>query len=163
MPRSRRSWCHWPAKYWWRVEIVRGGSSSRSPESSAGAEPGVTNGLAEYVAAEELDRFDGLWWGSDSQTIAFARVDERAIPPFDVAEGGAGDEHETHRYPFAGGLNAAVELRIATLDVAGTTSVDLPMAADSYLARVVADPAGGWIVAIMARDQRSLRWWRASS
>jgi len=139
---------------------VDGGSPRRLTHD---AEPGVTNGLAEYVAAEELDRFDGLWWGSDSRTIAFARVDERAIAPFDVAEGGAGDEHEAHHYPFAGGPNAAMELRITTVDAAGTTSVDLPMAADDYLARVVADPAGGWIVAIMPRDQRSLRWWRASS
>ena len=126
------------------------------------AKAGVTNGIAEYIAAEELDRFDGLWWSSDSRTIAFAHVDERAIAPFDVAEGGAGDEQEPHRYPFAGGPNAKVELRIATLDGKAPTGVDLPMSADDYLARVVADPTGGWLVAILPRNQRSLRWWRVS-
>lgn len=138
---------------------VDGGSPMRLTHD---AEPGVTNGLAEYVAAEELDRFDGLWWSSDSRTIAFAHVDERAIAMFDVAKGGAGDEQETHRYPFAGGPNAEVELRIATLDAHPTASVALPMSADDYLARVVADPTGGWLVGILPRDQRSLRWWRVS-
>ncbi len=142
------------------VAPVDGGAPRRLTDD---AEPGVTNGLAEYIAAEELNRFDGLWWSSDSRTIAFAHVDERAIAPFDVAEGGAGGESESHRYAFAGGPNASVELRIATLESDPATRVDLPISADHYLARVVAAPTGGWLVGIMPRDQRSLGWWRVSS
>jgi dipeptidyl-peptidase-4 len=36
--------------------------------------------------------------------------------------------------------------------------VDLGMARDDYLARVIAEPAGGWLVAVLPRDQRTLRW-----
>lgn len=127
------------------------------------AETGVTNGLAEFIAAEELGRLEGLWWGADSRTVAFAHVDERGVPPFAIAHLGTGEpRHEEHRYPFAGGPNALVELRIATLDGAPPLRVDLGMAADDYLARVVPDPAGGWLVAVLPREQRSLHWWRVS-
>jgi dipeptidyl-peptidase-4 len=128
------------------------------------AEPGMFNGLAEYVAAEELGRFDGLWWSADSQRIAFAHVDERAVPPFVIAH--LGDEapaREEHRYPFAGGPNARVSLRVAAAEGGPSIEVELGMAPDDYLARVVADPSGGWLAAVLPRDQRSLRWLRVSA
>ncbi|HEX6474207.1 MAG TPA: DPP IV N-terminal domain-containing protein, partial [Candidatus Limnocylindria bacterium] len=79
------------------------------------AEPGVFNGLAEFVAAEELDRHDGLWWSRDGHHLAFAHVDERDVPLFTIAHLGAeAPAHEEHRYPFAGGPNAHVSLRIVS-------------------------------------------------
>ena len=36
------------------------------------------------------------------------------------------------------------------------------MAPDDYLARVVAEPSGGWLVAVLPRAQRSLRWLRVT-
>jgi dipeptidyl-peptidase-4 len=125
------------------------------------AEPGVVNGLAEYVAAEELDRFLGLWWSDDGRQIAYAHVDERMIPLYPIAHFGDGaPSHEEHRYPFAGGPNANVTLRVVSADGGPSVRVDLGMAADDYLARVVADPTGGWLVAVLPRAQRSLRWLR---
>ncbi len=125
------------------------------------ADDGVTNGLADYAAAEELDRFDGMWWSWDGRHIAFARVDERAIPRMVIphVEGSEGPEaHEEHRYPFAGGPNARITLRVTATDGRGFVDVPLPGEDDEYLARVVADPRGGWLVATMPRDQRELRW-----
>jgi dipeptidyl-peptidase-4 len=150
------------------VAIVRGGDLWLSaPDGRAlrrlttAAEPGVFSGLAEYAAAEELDRFDGLWWSRDSSRLAFAHVDERRVPPFFIADlAAAHPSGEEQRYPFAGGPNALVTLRV--LDVAGGTAstVDIDMAPDDYLARVVAEPTGGWLVAVLPRDQRRLRWLR---
>jgi len=37
------------------------------------------------------------------------------------------------------------------------------MRPDDYLARVVSDPAGGWLAAVLPRDQRSLAWHRVGS
>jgi dipeptidyl-peptidase 4 len=125
------------------------------------AEAGVFNGLAEFVAAEELDRYDGLWWSRDGRHLAFAHVDERHLPTFTIAHlGAAAPHHEEHRYPFAGGPNAHVSLRIATIDGGGVVDVDLGASEDDYLARVVPEGGGNWLVAVLPRAQRSLRWLR---
>ena len=127
------------------------------------AEAGVFNGLAEFIAAEELSRYDGLWWSHDGSRLAFAHVDERGVPPFVIAH--LGDEapaHEEHRYPFAGGPNAKVGLRVVPAGGGSSVDVDLGMADDDYLARVIAEPAGGWLVAVLPRPQRMLRWLRVA-
>jgi dipeptidyl-peptidase-4 len=125
------------------------------------AEAGVFNGLAEFVAAEELDRYDGMWWSRDGWHLAFAHVDERHLPTFTISHLGAAAPHdEEHRYPFAGGPNARVTLRIATIDGGGVLEVNLGAAEDDYLARVVPEASGSWLVAVLPRDQRSLRWLR---
>lgn len=154
------------------VAFVRDGDLWLAPvDLSAGeprpvtrdAEPGVFNGLAEFAAAEELDRHRGMWWSADSRWIAYAHVDERGVPPFAIAHLGSDQPHgEEHRYPFAGGSNALVRLRLAALEGA-RRDVDLGAADDDYLARVVPHPDGGWLVAVLPRDQRSLRWLRVDA
>jgi dipeptidyl-peptidase-4 len=142
------------------VAAVRGGPPRRITHD---AEEGVFNGLAEFAAAEELGRFEGAWWSADSQFLAFAHVDERAIPPLTIThESRSGSEQgdEVHHYPFAGGPNARVTLRIASISDSAWREVPLPMQADDYLARVLADPAGGWLVAVLPRAQRTLEWLR---
>ena len=123
------------------VAPIRGGPPIRITDD---AELGVFNGLAEFVAAEELDRFEGAWWSADSRSLAYAHVDERGVPPFAIAHA-AGREpaDEVHHYPFAGGPNAHVSLRVASVTGAGSRDVDLGMRPDDYLARVVPHPAGG--------------------
>lgn len=140
------------------LAAVRGGSLRRITDD---AEPGVFNGLAEFAAAEELDRFDGAWWSADSQSLAFAHVDERGVPPFTIAHGNEADE--VHHYPFAGGPNARVSLRVASVQSDGWRPVELEMEADDYLARVVSRPPGGWLAAVLPRDQRSLRWYEVGA
>jgi dipeptidyl-peptidase-4 len=143
------------------VSPVRGGAPLRITDD---AEPGVFNGLAEFVAAEELDRFEGAWWSADSRSLAYAHVDERGVPPFTIAlAAGREPADEVHHYPFAGGPNAHVSLRVASVTGAGSRDVDLGMRPDDYLARVVPHPAGGWLAAVLPRDQRSLRWHRVGS
>lgn len=121
------------------------------------AEEGVFNGLPDYIAAEELDRFDGAWWSTDSRSIAFEQVDERGVPPFAVTP------DELHRYPFAGGPNVRVGLLVASISGAAVREVDLGMRPDDYLARVVPHPEGGWLVAVLPREQRSLQWHRVGA
>jgi dipeptidyl-peptidase-4 len=131
---------------------------------TADAEPGVFNGLAEFIAAEELDRHEGLWWSLDGQRLAYAHVDERGVPPFAIAHLAAhAPRHDEHRYPFAGGPNAHVTLRVVAIGGGQPTEVELGAAEDDYLARVVAESSGGWLVAVLPRDQRSLRWVRVSA
>lgn len=140
------------------VAAVHGGPPRRITHD---AEEGVFNGLAEFTAAEELGRFEGAWWSADSHFLAFAHVDERAIPPLTITHSaGSEPRDEVHHYPFAGGPNAQVTLRITSISDSTWREVLLPMQADDYLARVLADPAGGWLVAVLPRAQRTLAWLR---
>ena len=140
------------------IAPVRGGPLQRITDD---AEEGVSNGLADFTAAEELDRFEGAWWGASSHSLLFAHVDERAIPTLTITHPlGADPSGEVHHYPFAGGPNARVTLRMASLDRPGWQGVDLPMEADDYLARVIPCPKEGWLAAVLPRDQRSLHWHR---
>ena len=133
---------------------------------SADAEDGVTNGLAEYQAAEELGRDRGFWWSRDGRAIAYAHVDERGVPPFVIQHLATDPPRvERHRYPFAGGPNPAVSLRIARLGDGAPWSraVALPMDPGDYLARVLPLPGDGWLVAVLPRVQRILRWLRVGT
>jgi dipeptidyl-peptidase-4 len=88
-----------------------------------GREAGMTNGLAEYVAQEELDRREGFWWSPDGRWVAFEEVDERHIPLYVITHQGketTGPEaREEHRYPFVGAENAHARLGVVSADGAG--------------------------------------------
>lgn len=140
---------------------IRGGAPERLTND---ARPGVFNGLPEFVAAEELDRLAGAWWSADSRAIAYAHVDERGVPAFTIRHAPGHDPaDEGHHYPFPGGPNAVVTLCVLALDGGAPREVALGMRRDDYLARVVPDPAGGWLAAVLARDQRSLHWHRVAT
>jgi dipeptidyl-peptidase-4 len=144
----------------WAAPLSEDGSAGPVRRLTDDAAPGITNGLAEYVAAEELDRHRGFWWSASGDALVYAHVDERGVPPFHIQHlAGVRPELEEHRYPFAGGPNARVTLRVATLG-GGSVEIDLGAAEDDYLARVLAEPGGTWLVAILPRRQTSLRWLR---
>ena len=151
-----------------RIAWVAGGDlwladadGARPRRLSSDAEPGVFNGLEDYLAAEELDRFEGAWWSTSGGEILFARVDERQVPIVSTASDDATPEakrREVYRYPFAGGPNPRTSLRIASVD-SKRPGRDVPLDfGDGYLARVVPHPLGGWLVAALPRDQRALHW-----
>src|SRR5712691_66445 len=98
--------------------------------------PGATNGLAEFVAQEELDRLSGYWPSPRGDLVAFEQVDESHIPVFPIVhQGKAALQIEEHRYPFAGAENARVKLGVASVESGVTTFVDLGMK-EGYIARV---------------------------
>ncbi|MGH9304970.1 MAG: LpqB family beta-propeller domain-containing protein, partial [Acidimicrobiales bacterium] len=110
------------------------------------AEDGLFNGLAEYVAQEEMGRPHGYWWSPDGSHIAYTEVDERHISPYRIvhqADDGPGpSSYEEHRYPFAGGPNAIVRLGVVRASGGETIWMDTGEA-DSYLARVHFTASGG--------------------
>ncbi len=143
----------------WVVPLSGADAPRRVTDDAA---DGVSNGLADYAAAEELGRFEGMWWSWDGTHLVFAHVDEREIPVLTIPHlGEATVAHETHRYPFAGGPNAAVSIRIASVAGAAWVEARLPdVEAGGYLARLVAHPGGGWLVATLPREQQELHWHR---
>jgi dipeptidyl-peptidase 4 len=127
---------------------------------TSGAEDGVTNGQAEYIAQEEMDRHDGYWWSPDGKRLAFVRADSRHIPKYSIVHQGTEQiAIEEHRYPFAGAQNAKVQLGIIALDgnQEEVTWMDLGKDDDIYLARVAWRPDGVLTALIQSRDQCSQR------
>jgi len=126
---------------------------------------GVTHGLADYIAQEEMDRFRGYWWSPDSQAIIFSEVDETHIPKYRIIHSGSetidsGFEEE-HRYPFAGKENPRVKLGLINLNPSGDvtnykpTWFNLPEHTE-YITRVGWFPDGSASVQVQNRDQTTL-------
>jgi len=124
-------------------------------------EPGLANGLAEYIAQEEMHRRRGYWWSPDSGSIAFEQVDERHIPIFTIMhlgkESPGPDSHEDHHYPFAGHANARVKLGVVKTSGGEPVWMDLGEDEDIYLARVDWFTDGRLAVQIENRLQDELR------
>lgn len=137
------------------VTPVSGGSPRRL---TTGAEPGLTNGLAEFIAQEELDRDRGFWWNPGGTKLAYIRADSRHISDYTIVHQGMSRvENEPHRYPFAGEPNAILELGVVDLATGETAWMDLGAEKDIYIARVGWRPDGALTCQLLSRDQRTLR------
>src|ERR1700682_6140463 len=118
--------------------------------------PGATNGLAEFVAQEELDRLSGYWPSPKGDMVAFEQVDETNIPIYPIVHQGKEPlQIEEHRYPFAGAENARVKLGVVSVGSGQTTFIDLG-SEEGYLARVDWHPDGRILVQWLSRDQTRL-------
>lgn len=125
----------------------------------ANGEQLVTNGLAEFVAQEEMDRSSGFWWSPDGRFIAFEQVDNGPVPPYTITHlGEARYDAEVHRYPFAGGPNARARLGVVRAAGGAVRWLPLPGVTDGdgYLTQVDWAPGGSLLVQVMTRDQRRL-------
>lgn len=152
-----------------RVAFVRDGElhvldlATRSEtQLTRGAAEGVTHGLAEFIAQEEMDRASGFWWSPDGERVAYQETDERQIPPYSIVhQGGDRVSVETHRYPFAGAANARVRLGIVPARGGETHWLELAdPRSDVYLARVTWEASRSLLVQILARDQKLLWLYR---
>ncbi|OSZ68785.1 S9 family peptidase [Sphingomonas sp. IBVSS2] len=94
-------------------------------------------GEAEFVAQEEMARFNGYWWSPDDKYVAVERFDEAPVGIVTRAAIGAeGTQLFQQRYPKAGTPNAKVALYVMDPSGGHKVSVDLGADADIYLARV---------------------------
>jgi len=124
------------------------------PESAEG----ISFGLAEFIAAEEMERNRGYWWAPDGAAILTARVDETAIQVLHIADpANPTTAPNAVRYPAAGTPNADVAVFVATL-AGDLTQVSWDSTALPYLvtASWEAD-AGHPLLVVASRDQRDMR------
>ncbi len=118
----------------------------------------IKNGMAEFVAQEEMGRSTGYWWAPDDEHIAFVKVDETPVKEtqrFEIAA----DNVATflQRYPAAGGPNVLIRLGILDVRTGTVVYADLGSDPDIYLARVDWLPDGKTIaVQRESRDQHRL-------
>jgi dipeptidyl-peptidase-4 len=116
----------------------------------------VTYGLADFIAAEEMNRMRGHWWSPDGRTLLVARVDDAPVRRWHIADPANPDRKPTVvAYPAAGTPNAHVSLVLVDLD-GSRRDVAWDTTRDEYLAHVVwSDRAP--LVVVQPRDQRALR------
>lgn len=118
----------------WAIDLTSGEEVQLTRDGS----DTIGNGVAEFVADEEMDRHTGYWWAPDDAAIAFARIDETPVPVqkrYEVYP----DRTEVveQRYPAAGDHNVRVQLGvIAPKTGARPQWIDLGTDKDIYLARV---------------------------
>ncbi|QNR97174.1 S9 family peptidase [Stenotrophomonas sp. 169] len=142
------------ARNLWVIDLASGAQRQLTTDGSAT----IGNGVAEFVADEEMDRHTGYWWAPDDSAIAFARIDESPVPVqkryevypdrTDVIE---------QRYPAAGDANVRVQLGVIA-PVAGSPPrwIDLGTDPDIYLARVDWRDPKHLSFQRQSRDQRQL-------
>ncbi|WP_277053561.1 S9 family peptidase [Pseudoalteromonas marina] len=96
----------------------------------------IKNGMAEFVAQEEMSRMTGYWWSGDETKIAYTRVDESPVKEAIRNEIYA-DEVKlfNQRYPFTGTDNVKIQLGVVKLNNQHVDWVDLGKDEDIYIAR----------------------------
>lgn len=103
-------------------------------------------GLAEFVAGEEMDRYDGFWWAPDSQHVLFESFDTADEPTWYISDPADPEKPAAgRRYPRALTRNADVYLTVITLafdendryaGITGNADVDWDREAYKYVAAV---------------------------
>ena len=111
-------------------------------------------GRAEFIAAEELDRFRGFWWAPDGRSLLVERYDEATVQVWHVADPEHPDrDPAAQRYPAAGTPNAVVTLWHVDLD-GRRTEIAWDREGFEYLVGVTWTPHGDPVLQVMSRDQR---------
>jgi dipeptidyl-peptidase-4 len=141
-----------------RVAYVSGGALhvqdlTDGDDRVVAAEDGVTYGLAEFIASEEMERYRGYWWAPDSSALLVTRVDESPVQRWHIGDpANPSAAPVEQRYPSAGTPNADVTLFVMGLD---GSRVAVPYE-DEYLVTAIWDEHGAAVVT-MPRDQKALR------
>jgi dipeptidyl-peptidase-4 len=114
----------------------------------------VTWGLADFIAAEEFDRFRGYWWAPDGTAVLAARVDNTRVQRWYLHD--PATPEATPRavaYPAAGTDNAEVTLHLLDLD-GGWVDVHWDRETYPYLVAVSWTEVGGPLVTVLRRLQQ---------
>ncbi len=138
----------------WVIDLASGKQLQLTRDGSAT----IGNGVAEFVADEEMDRHTGYWWAPDDSAIAFARIDESPVPVQKRYEMYADRvEMIEQRYPAAGDHNVLVTLGVvAPRADAAVNWVDLGKQTDIYLTRVNWRDPQHLTFQRQSRDQKTL-------
>ncbi|WP_228001559.1 S9 family peptidase [Nocardia australiensis] len=114
-------------------------------------------GLAEFIAAEEMGRDRGFWWAPDGSRLLVARVDDRPVDRWWIADPRNPErEPAAVAYPAAGTANAEVTLVLVDTD-GRRTPVEWDRLAFPYLARVQWAEGNPPLLLVQARDQKTQR------
>ncbi len=141
-----------------RIGYVTGGAlhvlAADGTDAVLAGEEGVTWGLADFIAAEEFDRYRGFWWAPDGERILAARVDTARVQRWYVSDPANPERApEQISYPAAGTTNAQVTLHVLEFD---GSWVDVYWDRETYPYLVGVDwtEQAGALLTVLRRDQR---------
>lgn len=117
----------------WVVEVESGRTRALTDSATAT----IANGVAEFIAQEEMGRDTGFWWSPSGRHIAFLQIDESPVEVTRRYEVQADTiEMAEQRYPYAGTDNVTYRLGVVEIESGDMTWVDLDDARDIYIPRV---------------------------
>ncbi len=120
-----------------------------------GAEEGLTHGLAEFVAQEEMGRYSGFWWAPDGDRLVYEEADTRQVETLYIMSPRHPERPPVgFPYPRAGKTNATVRLGIVARTGGETTWLRWDRQRYPYLARVVWQATGPLTLIVQTRDQQ---------
>jgi dipeptidyl-peptidase-4 len=144
-----------------RLACVRDGeiyvtdlASGEERRITSGAGGTITNGTAEFVAQEEMDRVHGYWWSPDSRRIAYQQTDTAGMETFHILDPLHPErEPNTWPYPRTGTKNASVRLAIVPVEGGDSRPVAWDNEKYPYLAKVVWKDKGPLTILVQNRRQ----------
>ncbi|NBD95233.1 MAG: alpha/beta fold hydrolase [Gammaproteobacteria bacterium] len=117
----------------WLVDVESGEARALTDSAS----DTVANGMAEFIAQEEMGRDTGFWWSPTGDHVAFLQIDESPVEITRRYEVKAETiEMVEQRYPYAGTYNVEYRLGVLEIDSGETTWMDLGDETDIYIPRV---------------------------
>ncbi len=98
------------------LNIVSGEERQLTKDGGGAKGKYIKNGMAEFVAQEEMGRMTGYWWAPNEKYIAFLRVDETPIKTVIRNEIYAQEiKLIEQKYPSTGSNNALVQLAVTDI------------------------------------------------
>ncbi len=112
------------------------------------------HGLAEFVAQEEMSRFEGFWFSSDSKTVIFQQTDHNGMEQFGIPDPMHPEaQPERFFYPRPGKANAKVTLWMTSVAGGKPTEIKWDAQAFPYLTTVKAPKIGPLTLVVQNREQ----------
>jgi dipeptidyl-peptidase-4 len=112
------------------------------------------NGLAEFVAQEEMSRFSGYWFAPDGKHLAYQTSDHTGVEQWFVADPLHPDKPPLPQYyPRPGKANVTVSLHLTAIPSDKSILVKWDVAKYPYLGAVRWDKLGGLTIVVQNRLQ----------
>lgn len=128
--------------------------SGTERQITSGSGGTISNGTAEFVAQEEMDRMHGYWWSPDNRWIAYQQTDTAGMETFHILDPLHPErEPNTWPYPRTGTKNAAVRLGIAPAAGGETRWLEWDREKYPYLGKVVWKDNGPLTILVQNRRQ----------
>lgn len=147
-----------------KVSCVRGGDLC-VVDVASGGERRLTShegnrvgwGAPEFVAQEEMKRFEGHWWSPDSKRLLVQRTDETGVERMRIVDPYRPEREPVEfAYPRAGSANAEVTLAVLPAEGGAPVWLEWDRAKHPYVCRVAWSAAGPLTLVVMNREQTEL-------
>ncbi|MCU1278218.1 MAG: family peptidase [bacterium] len=117
----------------------------------------ISNGLAEFVAQEEMGRVAGFWWSPDGKQLAYEEADNRGVEQLAVPDVAHPENlPEPTYYPRPGKANAKVRVGVVAVGGGATTWIGWDREKLPYLAHVVWRDQAPLTLVVQSRDEKTV-------